>query len=103
MSEAGGSLVSLEFSRSRNLLQQSQGIEFTFTSPVRPNSNDDTKQYIGYRKSEAGRVHDIDVPLGRSIRNLKRVKLTCKDMGLWDHGKCDGSTRCRVLHAIQGL
>ena len=52
---------------------------------------------------EADGVHGIDAPLGRSIRKLKGAKLICKDIGLWDHGKCDETTSCRVCLQIKGF
>ena len=52
---------------------RSRAQECAFISPVRLNSIDHTKQYPTYRMFEAGGVHGIDAPLGRSIRSLKGV------------------------------
>ena len=99
---AGGSLTSFEVSRSCNLMQHSLGFEFTFIDPKRMKSDDHTIQYASYRMFEACGSRGIDSPLGRSIRSLKGVELICRDMGLWDHGKCDKSS-CRICMQIKGF
>ena len=103
MIAAAGGLTSFEICRSRNLLQHSHHFEFKFLDPKRLDSDDHSIQYPSYGMFEMNGLHGIDTPLGRSIRSLKGVELICRDIGLWDHGKCGKSAGCRVCMQIEGF
>ena len=104
MAEVGGSLVSFEVSRSRQLIQTSHRREFTIISPKRISSDDShNDQYPSYMMFEAEGLRGMDAPLGRSIRNLKGAKLICKEIELWDHGRCDKPASCHVCMQIKGF
>ena len=108
MAQTSGSLISLEISRNRCLLQQSHLSRIIIISPKRLSSVTHTSQnhaaqYPSYGMFEATEPHGMHAPLGQAIRNLKGVRLICKDMELWDHGGCETPTSCRLCMQIKGF